>query len=511
MKISEVRDDVFAQLDLSTEEAGAFDGTWHANGSRRAVCSPIDGSLLSHVRHADVDDFNRVAAATAKAFMRWRETPAPQRGEFVRTLGQRFRTAKPALARLVSLEAGKITAEGAGEVQEMIDICDFATGLSRQLCGYVMPSERPGHRLMEQWHPAGPVGCITAFNFPVAVWSWNFALAAVCGDTLLWKPSEKTPLTAIACCKLAAAVCREAGIDPAIVSLVVGDAAIGEFLAADRRFPIISATGSVAMGRRVAVAVAQRLGRAILELSGNNAAIVTSQADLDVAAKAVFFGAVGTAGQRCTTTRRLIVHVSVKDAFVARLVRNYEKVPIGNPLHEGVLVGPLIDAAAGVRMQAALDRARQAGGRVITGGEPVAVSGCFDGCYFRPAIVEMPDQAGIVREETFAPILYVLGYEAFDEAIALQNGVTQGLCSAIFTNDFREAELFLGPAGSDCGIGNVNTGTSGAEIGGAFGGEKDTGGGRESGSDAWKGYMRRITSTLNRTADAPLAQGIRFE
>jgi len=512
MTVSQVRDEVFAQLGLSAEEAGAFDGaTWSAGGARVAVHSPIDGSVLAHVRHANADDYERAAAATARAFLKWRETPAPVRGEFVRTLGHRFRAAKPALARLVTLEAGKIVAEGAGEVQEIVDICDFATGLSRQLYGLTFPSERPGHRIVEQWHPLGPVGCITAFNFPVAVWAWNFSLAAVCGDSLLWKPSEKTPLTAIACIKLAAAACREAGFDPAIATLVVGDRAIGEKLAADPRMALISATGSIAMGRKVAAAVAQRLGRSLLELGGNNAAIVTAHADLEVAAKAIFFGAVGTAGQRCTTTRRLIVHRDVKDAFVARLVRNYENVPIGNPLADGVLVGPLIDAAAGERMRAALEKTRAAGGKVLTGGQAVSVAGCEKGCYVRPAIVEMPAQAEIVREETFAPILYVLTCASLDEAMALHNGVTQGLSSAIFTNNFSESERFLGPAGSDCGLANVNTGTSGAEIGGAFGGEKDTGGGRESGSDAWKAYMRRATSTLNGSGAVPLAQGIRFE
>ena len=511
MIVSTIRNEVFPALDLSGEEQGAFDGTWRANGPRRAVHSPIDGSLLAHVHHADAADYERVAAAAAQAFLRWRETPAPQRGELVRNIGNRFRAAKPALGKLVTLEMGKIVAEGAGEVQEIVDICDFATGLSRQLYGLAFPSERAGHRIIEQWHPAGPVGCITAFNFPAAVWGWNFALAAVCGDPLLWKPSEKTPLTAIACIKIAAAACGEAGVDPAIAALVIGDASIGRLMAADPRLPIVSATGSVAMGRQVAASVAQRLGRSILELGGNNAAVVTPHADLDVAAKAIFFGAVGTAGQRCTSTRRLIVHRSVKDAIVGRLVRNYEKLRIGDPLRDDVLVGPLIDQAAGQRMRAAIERAVAAGGRTLTGGQPVAVTDCVGGCYVRPAIVEMPAQAEIVREETFAPILYVLTYDTLDEAIALHNGVSQGLSSAIFTNDLRESERFLGVAGSDCGLANVNTGTSGAEIGGAFGGEKDTGGGRESGSDAWKAYMRRVTSTLNATGDVPLAQGIRFE
>lgn len=511
MKVSAVRDEIFRQLGLGAEEAGAFDGAWQAGGAVHEVRSPIDGSVLARVRHATTADYERVTARAAQAFLHWRAVPAPRRGEFVRVLGQHFRTAKTALGQLVSLEAGKIIAEGAGEVQEIVDICDFATGLSRQLHGLAFPSERPGHRIVEQWHPAGIVGCITAFNFPAAVWGWNFSLAAVCGDALVWKPSEKTPLTAIACIKLAAAAAKETGVDPAIAGLVIGDAAIGQALAADSRMTIVSATGSVAMGRKVAATVAARLGRTILELGGNNAAIVTAHADLNVAAKAIFFGAVGTAGQRCTTTRRLIVHRSVKDAFVDRLAKNYEALKIGNPLEEGVLVGPMIDAASGQRMQAALEKARAAGGRVLTGGHAVTVKGCEGGCYVRPAIVEMPAQAEIVREETFAPILYVLTYDSIDEAMALHNGVTQGLSSAIFTNSVLESERFLGPSGSDCGLANVNTGTSGAEIGGAFGGEKDTGGGRESGSDAWKAYMRRVTSTVNGTGDVPLAQGIRFE
>jgi aldehyde dehydrogenase (NAD+) len=510
MTVAEVRDDVFRALGLGAEEQGAFDGAWFANGDWRDARSPIDGSVLARVRHASTADYDRVANAAANAFLRWREVPAPRRGEFVRILGNHFRAAKSALGQLVSLEAGKILAEGAGEAQEIVDICDFATGLSRQLYGLAFPSERPGHRLIEQWHPAGVVGCITAFNFPAAVWGWNFSLAAVCGDPLIWKPSEKTPLTAIACTKLAIAACREAGVDPAIACLVIGERPIGQALAADRRVTIVSATGSVAMGRAVGATVAQRLGRTILELGGNNAAIVTPHANLDVAAKAIFFGAVGTAGQRCTSTRRLIIHRDVKAKFLERLVRNYAQLRIGNPLDAGVLVGPLIDADAGTRMSQALERARAAGGTVLVGGSPVKVPRCEGGCFVQPAIVDVPEQSEIVREETFAPILYVLTYDKIEEAIALHNGVPQGLSSAIFTENLLESERFLGPAGSDCGLANVNTGTSGAEIGGAFGGEKDTGGGRESGSDAWKAYMRRVTSAINGTGDVPLAQGIVF-
>jgi aldehyde dehydrogenase (NAD+) len=417
---------------------------------------------------------------------------------------------KPELGRLVSLEAGKILAEGEGEVQEMIDICDFATGLSRQLYGLTIASERPGHRMMEQWHPLGVVGIISAFNFPVAVWAWNSALAAVCGDTTIWKPSEKTPLTAIACIKIAEKVCRDCGVDPAIFSLVIGDGpTIGELLCSDRRVPLVSATGSSRMGRRVGEVVAKRFGRTILELGGNNAIIVTPSADLKLAKRAILFGAVGTAGQRCTSTRRIIVHEAIKDRFVASLVDAYGQLSIGNPL-AGNLVGPLIDIVAVQNMMTALGQVRQSGGRVLCGGERLTGRNHPGGLYVTPAIAEASNDWPVVQHETFAPILYVMGYRELDEAIALQNGVPQGLSSAIFTNDLREAERFLSARGSDCGIANVNIGTSGAEIGGAFGGEKETGGGRESGSDSWKQYMRRQTVTINYSDALPLAQGIKF-
>ncbi len=443
--------------------------------------------------------------------MIWRDVPAPKRGEVVRRLGEALRAHKRDLGRLVSLEAGKIVAEGEGEVQEMIDICDFAVGLSRQLHGLTIASERPGHRMMEQWHPLGVVGIISAFNFPVAVWAWNSALAAVCGDTTVWKPSEKTPLTAIACVKLAERVARECGVDPAIFSLVNGDAAnAGEPLVADKRVALVSATGSTRMGRRVAEIVAKRLGRSLLELGGNNAIIVTPTADLKLALRGILFGAVGTAGQRCTTTRRLIVHESVYTKLTRMLDSAYAQVAIGNPLDPTTLMGPLIDVSAVEHYTQAIEAARQHGGRVLTGGKRLTGAAYASGLYVTPTIIEAENAWSIVQHETFAPILYVMPYHAFEDAIALQNAVPQGLSAAIFTNDVREAELFVSARGSDCGIANVNLGTSGAEIGGAFGGEKETGGGRESGSDAWKAYMRRQTNTINYSKELPLAQGITF-
>ncbi|GAB4572091.1 MAG: aldehyde dehydrogenase family protein [Rhodothalassiaceae bacterium] len=436
--------------------------------------------------------------------------PAPRRGELIRLFGAELRTAKEPLARLVTLECGKILEEGRGEVQEMIDICDFAVGLSRQLHGLTIASERPGHAMRETWHPLGPVGVISAFNFPVAVWAWNFALAIVCGDPVIWKPSEKTPLTALACQALFARACAKFGEVPAGLSaLALGGPAIGEALSDDPRLPLISATGSCAMGRKVGPRVAARFGRALLELGGNNAIIVAPSADLDLALRAILFGAVGTAGQRCTTTRRLIVHESLYDSLVLRLKAAYDSVPVGNPL-EGALVGPLIDARAFDAMQDALAKARAEGGKVH-GGERMLADEYPDARYVRPALVEMQAQRGIMLEETFAPILYIVRYSDFEEAIRLQNAAAQGLSSAIFTNDLREAERFLAASGSDCGIANVNIGTSGAEIGGAFGGEKETGGGRESGSDSWKAYMRRQTATVNYSRALPLAQGIRFD
>jgi aldehyde dehydrogenase (NAD+) len=438
----------------------------------------------------------------------WRDVPGPRRGELVRLFGEELRREKDALGALVTLEAGKIVQEGRGEVQEMIDICDFAVGLSRQLYGLTIASERPGHRMMETWHPLGPVGVITAFNFPVAVWSWNAALAFTCGDPVLWKPSSRTPLTALACQALFnRAAERFVDAPDGLLQVVVGEA--GRSLVDDERIPLISATGSTAMGKKLAPRVASRLGRSLLELGGNNAMIVTESADLDLAVRAILFAAVGTAGQRCTSLRRLIVHEPVADGLVERLTRAYESVQVDDPREDGVLCGPLISGDAFDGMQAALDRARADGGEV-TGGERVHADRWPDAFYARPAIVRMPAQTEIVREETFAPLLYVMTYSEMDEAIRLHNDVPQGLSSCIFTGDLRESERFLSGAGSDCGIANVNIGPSGAEIGGAFGGEKETGGGRESGSDAWKSYMRRQTATVNYSTELPLAQGIVF-
>jgi aldehyde dehydrogenase (NAD+) len=452
-----------------------------------------------------------VISAAAEAFRVWQSVPAPRRGELVRRIGERVRARKEDLARLVSWEVGKIPQEALGEVQEWIDLCDFAVGLSRQLYGLTIASERPMHRMMEQWHPLGPVGVITAFNFPVAVWAWNAMLALVCGDPVLWKPSEKASLTAIACHRLVAEVLATMPeVPPAVLGLVCGGREVGQALAASPALPLISATGSVPMGRAVGATVAGRLGRTLLELGGNNGMVVAPSADLELALRAIVFAAVGTCGQRCTTLRRLIVHRDIKGTLLARLRAVYDRLRVGNPLDEGVIVGPLIDTAALAAHEAALAAARAQGG-VIHGGEPVTEGVPNGGCYVRPALVEISGTAPIVREETFAPILYVMEYSTLPEAIAIHNAVPQGLASAIFTGDVREAEFFLSPAGSDCGIANVNIGTSGAEIGGAFGGEKATGGGRESGSDSWKAYMRRVTNTINYSRDLPLAQGIRFE
>ncbi len=480
-------------------------------GARLSARSPIDGSTLGELSMADAAQVDSAADAAADAFASWRLAPAPQRGEFVRQFGTILRRHKSDLAAIVSLEAGKITQEALGEVQEMIDICDFAVGLSRQLYGKTIASERPGHRLAEYWHPLGPIGVITAFNFPVAVWAWNAAIAWVCGDAVVWKPSEKTSLCAIACQALVQqTIAAIAGVPSAISCLVIGGRDAGQHLAASSRLPLVSATGSVPMGRAVASTVAQRLGRSLLELGGNNGMIVTPTADLDLAVRSIVFAAVGTCGQRCTSLRRLIVHESIADELLSRLLKVYARLPIGDPLVDGTLVGPLIDAHAGAAMDAALEAARAEGGTVHGGGH-VTAGVPAGGCYVRPAIVEISDRAPIVQKETFAPILYVLRYSTFEQAVATHNGVPQGLSSAILTADVREAELFCSPAGSDCGIVNVNIGTSGAEIGGAFGGEKETGGGRESGSDAWKQYMRRVTNTVNYSHELPLAQGIRFD
>ncbi|HET6957296.1 MAG TPA: aldehyde dehydrogenase family protein [Vicinamibacterales bacterium] len=492
--------------------AVSIDGRWiDGGGAPLTSRSPIDGATLATIAAATPAQVDEAAARASDAFGVWRLVPAPVRGQFVRAFAERLRRHKADLAALVTLEAGKITQEALGEVQEMIDICDFAVGLSRQLYGKTIASERPGHRLTEQWHPLGPVGVITAFNFPVAVWAWNGALAWVCGDPVVWKPSEKTSLCAIACQTLVQQTIAEVGDVPAgISSLVVGGRDVGQAMAASTRLPLVSATGSIPMGRAVAATVAQRLGRSLLELGGNNAMVVAPSADLDLAVRSIVFAAVGTCGQRCTTLRRLIVHESIAGALLDRLLAVYGRLPIGDPRVDGTLVGPLIDDHAAEAMHGALAAAAASGG-IVHGGERVSAGAPDGGCYVRPAIVEIDHRAPIVQQETFAPILYVLRYRTMDEAIAIHNGVPQGLSSAIVTSDVREAELFCSPGGSDCGIVNVNIGTSGAEIGGAFGGEKETGGGRESGSDAWKQYMRRATNTVNYSHELPLAQGIRFD
>lgn len=479
-------------------------------GGTLAVRSPIDGVVVAQVHETPADQMPGIIEQSQTAFHAWRSVPAPRRGELVRLLGEELRAAKAELAAVVTLEAGKITSEGLGEVQEMIDICDFAVGQSRQLYGLTIASERPGHRMMETWHPMGPCGVITAFNFPVAVWSWNAALALVCGNPVIWKPSEKSPLTAMTCMKiLDRALARFGDAPEGLVQLVIGGPDTGAALVASRDVPILSATGSTRMGGQVGPQVTARWGRPILELGGNNAMIVAPSADLEMAVRAIVFSAVGTAGQRCTSLRRLIVHNSIKADLVKRLTAAYASLPIGDPRDDATLIGPLIDQDSADRMQAALDSAKAEGGTVHGGG--AADSGIAGGAYVHPAIVEMPKQTDTVRTETFAPILYVMGYEELDEAIAIQNDVPQGLSSCIFTLNLREAEAFLSAAGSDCGIANVNIGPSGAEIGGAFGGEKETGGGRESGSDAWKGYMRRQTNTINFSDELPLAQGVVFD
>ncbi|MCE8514687.1 aldehyde dehydrogenase family protein [Ruegeria pomeroyi] len=486
-------------------------GAADLTGGSIRVASPIDGRVLGEVHETPLSEMGAVLDRAKSAFKIWRSVPAPRRGELIRLLGEELRASKEALGALVSWEAGKITSEGLGEVQEMIDICDFAVGLSRQLYGLTIASERPGHRMMETWHPAGPVGVISAFNFPVAVWSWNAALAIVCGDPVIWKPSEKTPLTALACQKIFdRAVARFGDAPEGLLQTLIGGADLGKALVESEDVPIISATGSTRMGRAVAPIVAARFGKCILELGGNNAMIVGPSADLEMAVRAIVFSAVGTAGQRCTTLRRLIAHNSIKDELVARLKKAYAGLPIGNPLTEGTLIGPLVDEASGNAMTAALKLAQAEGG-VVFGGARVTEGMPAGGVYMQPAIVEMPGQSATVKTETFAPILYVMGYDSFEEAIHIQNDVPQGLSSCVFTLNMREAEQFLSAAGSDCGIANVNIGPSGAEIGGAFGGEKETGGGRESGSDAWKAYMRRQTNTVNYSADLPLAQGVKFD
>jgi len=500
---------ILKSLGISDVNPGGFAGEWVASGKAQTVVSPINGETLATVANVTPAEFDAILAKSHAAFAGWKLVPAPKRGEVVKAIGDELRRNKAALAELVTLEMGKTLREGLGEVQEMIDICDFAVGLSRQLYGLTMPSERRGHRLQEQWHPLGVVGVITAFNFPVAVWSWNTAIALVCGDTILWKPSSKTPLTAIACTKIAEKVLRDFGFDPAICSLAIGRGSdIGDLINTDPRVALVSYTGSVPGGRHVGKLVQERFGKHILELGGNNAVIVSEKGDLEIALRAIYFGAIGTSGQRCTSTRRVIVHESIYGTFTERLQALYRQTRIGDPRLTENLMGPLVDAQAVATMLEAIGKVQAEGGQVLLGGERLPQAG---GCYITPCIVEVSGNIPMVQEETFAPVLYLMKYRSFEEAIALQNGVPQGLSSAIITNDQRESELFLSAAGSDCGIANVNTGTSGAEIGGAFGGEKETGGGRESGSDAWKVYMRRQTSAINFSGAVELAQGITLE
>lgn len=477
----------------------------------RKIHSPADGQLIAQVSMANESDYDKVVAKAQEAYLLWRTIPAPKRGEVVRQIGMKLRENKEPLGMLVSYEMGKIYQEGLGEVQEMIDICDFAVGLSRQLHGFTMHSERPEHRMYDQYHPLGIVGIISAFNFPVAVWAWNAMLAAVCGDVCIWKPSEKTPLTALACQHIISDVLRENEVPEGVFNLIIGDAKIGELMSKDTRMPLLSATGSTRMGKKVGEAVGARLGRSLLELGGNNAIVMTESADLEMAIRGIVFGAVGTCGQRCTSTRRLIIHDSIYDDVKDRLVKIYPNLNIGNPLDKDTLVGPLIDKDAVKMFQASLEKVQKEGGKLLIGGEVLEGDKYPSGTYVTPAIVEAKNEYETVQEETFAPILYLIKYSGdIQNALKLHNGVKQGLSSAIFSTNMRETEEFISHWGSDCGIANVNIGTSGAEIGGAFGGEKDTGGGRESGSDAWKVYMRRQTNTINFSKELPLAQGIKF-
>lgn len=505
--------DVLSALGISEENNGVSTGlAWQAGkGKRIASVSPVDGKLIAHVNMADRAGYEHVVQSAQEAFKTWRLMPAPKRGEIVRQIGDALRLYKEPLGKLVSYEMGKSLQEGLGEVQEMIDICDFAVGLSRQLYGLTMHSERPAHRMYEQWHPLGIVGIISAFNFPVAVWSWNTMLAWVCGDVCIWKPSEKTPLCGIACQHIIASVFRKNNVPEGVSCLVIGDREVGEWMSEDTRIPLVSATGSTRMGKAVGTAVGARLGRSLLELGGNNAIIISENADIDIAIRAVLFGAVGTAGQRCTTTRRLIVHDKVYDLVKDQLIAAYRQLRIGNPLDEQNHVGPLIDQDAVELYLQSIEQCKKEGGRFIVEGGVLEGTGYESGCYVKPCIAEAEGHYEVVKHETFAPILYIIKYKTLDQAIAIQNDVPQGLSSAIMTLNMREAEQFLSAAGSDCGIANVNIGTSGAEIGGAFGGEKETGGGRESGSDAWKAYMRRQTNTINYSTQLPLAQGIKFD
>jgi aldehyde dehydrogenase (NAD+) len=505
---------ILDRLNINAENnAFSIGSTWgsSAGATVKKITSPVDGKTIAAVKMATAADYETAVKAAQQAFTVWRETPAPKRGDIVRQVGDALRKYKDDLGRLVSYEMGKSLQEGWGEVQEMIDICDFAVGQSRQLYGLTMHSERPLHRMYEQYHPLGVVGIISAFNFPVAVWSWNAALAWVCGNTCIWKPSEKTPLTAIACQHIVQEVFKANNIPDGVSCLVIGDREVGELMANDTRIPLVSATGSTRMGKAVATAVAGRLGRSLLELGGNNSIIITEDADLDMALIGAVFGAVGTAGQRCTTTRRLIIHESVYESFKQKLVKAYGQLRIGNPLDEHSHMGPLIDEDAVKLYLESIVKCKNEGGKFVVEGGKLEGAGYESGCYVKPCIAEVENHFAIVQHETFAPILYLIKYTTLDEAIALQNGVPQGLSSAIMTNNLREAEKFLSYAGSDCGIANVNIGTSGAEIGGAFGGEKETGGGRESGSDAWKVYMRRQTNTINYSTTLPLAQGIKFD
>ena len=506
--------EMLQQLGIKDVNHGACTGTQWFNTTGEIIesYSSSDGALIGKVNQATADDYETVIATAQKAFETWRMVPAPKRGEVVRQIGDRLRQYKEPLGKLVSYEMGKIYQEGLGEVQEMIDICDFAVGLSRQLYGLTMHSERPRHRMYEQYHPLGIVGVISAFNFPVAVWSWNAMLAMVCGDTVVWKPSSKTMLCAIAVHNIIADVLKENEVPEGVLNLVAGGSKyVGDNFLADKRVPLISATGSTRVGKRVGKIVGERLGRSLLELGGNNAIILSEKADLKMAMTAVLFGSVGTAGQRCTSTRRLIIHESIYDSFKAQLVNAYKQIRIGHPLDAKTLVGPLIDKGAVTDFLNAIESAKKEGGNVITGGEVLSGAGYESGCYVVPCVIEAENHYHIVQEETFAPILYIMKYSTIEEAIALNNNVPQGLSSSVFTRDMLEAEAFLSHEGSDCGIANVNIGTSGAEIGGAFGGEKETGGGRESGSDSWKIYMRRQTNTINYSTALPLAQGIKFD
>ncbi|HEX6846071.1 MAG TPA: aldehyde dehydrogenase family protein [Chitinophagaceae bacterium] len=500
-------------LGIKEKKSGVSSGSgWlSSKGGQIQSFSPVDGKLIGSVTGADKESYEKIIQTAETAFRKWRIIPAPQRGEIVRQVGEALRKYKEPLGKLVSYEMGKSLQEGYGEVQEMIDICDFAVGLSRQLYGLSMHSERPGHRMYEQWHPLGIVGIISAFNFPVAVWSWNSMLALVCGDVCIWKPSEKTPLCGIACQHIIAKVFAKNNVPEGVSSLIIGGRDVGEWMAHDTRIPLLSATGSTRMGKAVGAAVGARLGRALLELGGNNAIIISKDADIDMAIRGALFGAVGTAGQRCTSTRRLIVHDDVYESIKQKLIAAYSQLKIGNPLDENNHVGPLIDKDAVKMYEAAIEECKKEGGKFVVEGGVLKGDGFESGCYVKPCIAEVKPESRIVQHETFAPILYLLRYKTVDDAIAIQNGVPQGLSSAIMTLNLREAEQFLSVAGSDCGIANVNIGTSGAEIGGAFGGEKETGGGRESGSDAWKNYMRRQTNTINFSNNLPLAQGIKFD